>query len=276
MPEKTRSRRGRSLRWALRAYGFLFALFTLLPIFIFIPLSFNERPLFYFPIEGFSLRWYDALLSSRDWASSLANSIVIGLASTLLATVLGVMAAVGLWRSKFRGRTLVMAILLSPMVVPTVITGASLYLAFTPLGLSSSYLGLVLAHSVLASPFVLVTVGASLAKFDPVLLRAAASLGSPPPNSFRKVTLPLIVPGVVTGSIFAFAVSFDDVVVALFLAGPEERTLPVQMYLASNDFTELTITAAAAVMLAIALGLMTVVEVIGRSDRLKSGDGDRG
>lgn len=101
------------MRWALNVYGLLFAIFTLLPIFIFVPLSFNERPLFYFPIESLSLRWYHALLSSRDWASSLANSIAIGLASTLLATVLGVMAAVGLWRPKFRGSAFVMAILLA-------------------------------------------------------------------------------------------------------------------------------------------------------------------
>jgi ABC-type molybdate transport system permease subunit len=150
-----------------------------------------------------------------------------------------------MWRVRFPGQRLILALVISPMVVPVIIIAVGVYFAFAPLGLTDGYGGLILAHTTLAVPFVVVTVLATLSGFDRTLLRAAASLGARPLTTFRRVTLPLILPGVASGAVFAFAASFDEVVVALLIAGPGQRTLPRQMFAGINDNISLTITAAA-------------------------------
>jgi putative spermidine/putrescine transport system permease protein len=156
------------------------------------------------------------------------------------------------------------------MVVPVIIVAVGVYFAFAPLGLNDGYAGLILAHTALAVPFVVVTVLATLAGFDRTLLRAASSLGAPPLTTFRRVMLPLILPGVASGAVFAFAASFDEVVVALLIAGPGQRTLPRQMFSGINDNISLTITAAATLLIAISLVLMIVVDLLRRrSERLR-------
>jgi putative spermidine/putrescine transport system permease protein len=256
--------------YGLRVFGVLLSLFLIGPILVFVPLSFSEQALFQFPIREFGLRWYEALFESPVWSLALANSLFVAVMATALATVLGVAASVGFWLGKFPGKEVLMALIMAPLVVPSVIVGVSIYLAFAPLKLTNSYVGLIIAHAALGAPLVVVTVLATLARFDAVLLRAAASLGAGPLLAFRRVTLPLILPGVVTGAIFAFAVSFDDVVVALFVTGPTQRTLPVQMYLATTDVLELTITAAATLMLLIAMVMMAIFEFLKSRDHLRS------
>jgi putative spermidine/putrescine transport system permease protein len=244
---------------ALAVFAALVLVFLVAPILIIVPLSFSSGSFFHYPLPGFSLRWYEDFFASTFWLPSVWNSLIVGTAATLLATVLGTVAALGLWRSRFPGQGLLLALLISPMVVPVIIVAVGVYFAFAPLGLTDGYAGLILAHTTLAVPFVLVTVLATLSGFDRTLLRAAASLGAPPLTTFRRVTLPLILPGVASGAVFAFATSFDEVVVALLIAGPGQRTLPRQMFAGINDNISLTITAAATMLIAISLVFMVFV-----------------
>jgi putative spermidine/putrescine transport system permease protein len=248
----------------------LVLVFLVAPILIIVPLSFSSGSFFYYPLPGFSLRWYQDFFSSTFWLPSVWNSLIVGTAATLLATLLGTLAALGMWRARFPGQGLILAVAISPMVVPVIIVAVGVYFAFAPLGLTDGYAGLILAHTTLAVPFVVVTVLATLAGFDRTLLRAAASLGARPLTAFRRVTLPLILPGVASGAVFAFAASFDEVVVALLIAGPGQRTLPRQMFSGINDNISLTITAAATMLIGISLMLMIAVgRLRRRSERLR-------
>ena len=262
-------------RLAARGLAVLTALvlfFLVAPILIIVPLSFSSGSFFHYPLPGFSLRWYHDFFTSTFWLPSVVNSVIVGVSATILATLLGTLAALGMWRARFPGQALILALMISPMVVPVIIVAVGVYFAFAPLGLNDGYTGLILAHTALAVPFVVVTVLATLAGFDRTLLRAAASLGAPPLTTFRRVTLPLILPGVLSGAVFAFAESFDEVVVALLIAGPGQRTLPRQMFSGINDNISLTITAAATLLIAISLVLMVVVDVLRRrSERLRGG-----
>jgi putative spermidine/putrescine transport system permease protein len=243
----------------LGALTALVLVFLVAPIAVIVPLSFSSGSFFYYPLPGFSLRWYQDFFASPFWLPSVWNSLIVGGTATLLATILGTLAALGIWRARFPGQGLLLAVLISPMVVPVVIVAVGVYFAFAPLGLTDGYAGLILAHTTLAAPFVVVTVLATLAGFDRTLLRAAASLGAPPWTAFRRVTLPLILPGVLSGAVFAFAASFDEVVVALLIAGPGQRTLPRQMFAGINDNISLTIAAAATMLIAISFVLMALV-----------------
>jgi len=239
-------------------------LFLVAPILTIVPLSFSSGSFFYYPLPGLSLRWYQDFFSSSFWLSSLRNSLIIGISATVLATVLGTMAALGIWRARFPAQALVLAMLISPMVVPVVIIAVGVYFAFAPLGLTDGYLGLIFAHATLGVPFVVITVLATLSAFDRTLLRAAESLGASQLATFRRVMLPLILPGVASGAVFAFAASFDEVVVVLLMAGPAQRTLPRQMFAGINDNISLTIAAAATMLIAISLALMIAVGALQR------------
>jgi putative spermidine/putrescine transport system permease protein len=238
------------------------AVFLVAPLLVIVPLSFSDGSFLHFPLPGMGLRWYRAFFASEFWLAALRNSLVIGLSATALATALGTLAAVGLWRARIPGASAVMAVLLLPMVVPSIITAVALTFAYAPIGLASTHLGLILAHAALASPFVVVTVGATLSQFDRTLLRAAASCGAGPVTAFRRVMLPVILPGVVAGAVFAFATSLDESVVVLFLAGPSQRTLPRQMFAGLKDTIELTILAAATMLTVLSLALMLSVRFL--------------
>src|SRR5438477_2725562 len=244
--------------------------FLVAPILTIVPLSFSSGSFFYYPLPGLSLRWYEDFFASAFWLSSLRNSLIVGISATVLATGLGTLAALGIWRARFPAQALVLAILISPMVVPTVIVAVGAYFAFAPLGLTDGYSGLILAHTTLCAPFVVITVLATLAGFDRTLLRASAGLGAAPLTTFRRVMLPLILPGVLSGAIFAFAASFDEVVVALLMAGPGQRTLPRQLFAGINDNISLPITAWATMLIAISLLLMIAVGLLRRrSERMR-------
>jgi putative spermidine/putrescine transport system permease protein len=239
-------------------------IFLVVPILVIVPLSFNEGSFLSYPLSGFSLRWYEEFLGSQEWMRALRNSLIIAPAATLLATALGTLAAVGLARGEFRGKGLVMAVLISPMIAPLVIVAVALYFFFAQMNLLNSYLGLVLAHAVLGVPFVVITVSATLQGYDRNLSRAAASLGAPPLFAFRKVMLPLIAPGVISGGLFAFATSFDEVVVTLFLASPAQRTLPMQMFGGIRENLNPTIAAAATLMIGASALLLLLMEWLRR------------
>jgi putative spermidine/putrescine transport system permease protein len=249
----------RVTRVALIALTGLVLVFLVAPILVIVPLSFSSGSFFYYPLPGLSLRWYEDFFTSTFWLPALKNSLIVGGSATTIATGLGTLAALGIWRARFPAQALVLAILIAPMVVPVVIIAVGVYFAFAPIGLTDNYLGLILAHATLGVPFVVVTVLATLAGFDRTLLRAAGSLGAAPITTFRRVMLPLILPGVASGAVFAFAASFDEVVVALLISGPGQRTLPRQMFAGINDNISLTIAAAATMLIAISLVLMVAV-----------------
>lgn len=257
--------------YAFRVLCGLILLFLILPIIVIIPLSFNSDSFLMYPMSGFSLRWYDEFFGSDVWRTALKNSMIISPLATVLAVVLGTLASIGLVRANFPGKALLVSILIAPMVVPVVIVGVAVYLFFSPQGLSGSYTGLVLAHAVLGVPFVVITVTATLQGFDYNLVRAAASLGASPVTTFFKVTLPLVAPGVVSGALFAFATSFDEVVVTLFLASPEQSTLPRQMFSGIRDNISPTIAAVATVLIVLATLMLLVLERMRRNnERLRT------
>ena len=196
--------------------------------------------------------------------------VIVAVATTILATLLGTLAALGLARPNFPAKAYLMGVLISPMVVPVIITAVGMYFFYTQIGLSNSLPGLILAHTALATPFVVLVVTATLSGFDHSLSRAGASLGAGPLRVFTRIILPLILPGVISGALFAFVTSFDEVVVVLFLASPEQRTLPKQMFSGIREMISPTITAAATLLILFSVFLLTTVELLRRrSERLR-------
>ena len=236
--------------------------FLVAPIAVVFPLSLSAGELLVIPTPGYSWRWYADFFNSQRWLLATYNSFVVGILTTLIATTLGTLAAIGLYLGRFRGKALILALLSLPMVTPVIVTAIALYFSLSAVGLGSTLTGLVLAHTVLSVPYVLLTVLASLQAFDPNLLRAAASLGANPVQSFYRVVLPLITPAVATGALFAFATSFDELIVALFIASPDQFTLPRQMYAGIREFLSPTIAAAAVLIILLSVFLLMINEAI--------------
>ena len=283
--------------YAFRVICGLIFLFLILPVLIVLPLSFNVEPYFSFTPgmlsldpEAFSLRWYkdilrngmaapDAPLSlawfadtwnNAQWMRAIRNSFFIGICATLLSTALGTLAAIGLSRSEMPYRRLIMSILISPMIVPLVITAAGMFFFYSKIQLSQTYIGVIMAHAVLGTPFVIITVTATLVGFDKSLVRASNSLGAGPIQTFFKIQMPLIIPGVISGGLFAFITSFDEVVAVLFLASPEQRTIPRQMWSGIREQISPTILAVATLLVLLSIILLTVIELLRRrSERLR-------
>lgn len=245
---------------ALRVICVLILLYLILPIMAIVPLSFSSSSFLAYPIPSFSLRWYENLLEAPEWIRAAKNSFIVAPAATAIATVLGTLAATGLVKAEFRGKGLLMAILISPMIVPVIVVGVGMYLFFAPLGLSDSYTALILAHAALGAPFVLTTVLATLQGFNHNLVRASLSLGAGRLYTFFRITLPLIAPGIISGALFAFATSFDEVVVTLFLAGAEQVTLPRQMFTGIRENISPTIAALATILIVLSTSLLLVLE----------------
>jgi putative spermidine/putrescine transport system permease protein len=246
--------------WAVRALCVFVLVYLLVPILAIIPLSFSSSSFLAYPMPGWSLQWYHNLFTSAEWVRAAKNSFIVAPAATLIAPVLGTAAAVGLARGNFPGKGLVMALLIAPMVVPVVVVAVACYLFFARLGLADSYTGLIVVHAALGAPFVVTTVLATLQGFNHNLVRASLSLGAGPLRTFFKVTLPVIAPGVISGALFAFATSFDEVVVTLFIAGPEQSTLPRQMFTGIRENINPTIAAAATLLILFTTALMLVLE----------------
>jgi putative spermidine/putrescine transport system permease protein len=251
--------------------------FLIAPILTIIPLSFNAEDFFTFTPEmialdpeGYSLKHYRDFFTNPDWQQALRNSFMIAPVATLLATAFGTLAAIGLTQSHVPFRRAIMAMLISPMIVPLIISAAGMYFFYSRIGLQGTYWGVVLAHAALGTPFVIITVTATLAGFDRSLTRAAANMGANPVTTFFRVQMPLIVPGVVSGALFAFITSFDEVVVVLFLGSAGQKTLPWQMFTGLREQISPTILAVATVMVAISIVLLTVLEILRRrSERLR-------
>ncbi len=264
-------------------YGFRFVcglifLFLILPILVIMPLSFNAEPYFTFT-EGmlafdpsaFSMRWYQDIIDNTQWLHSIKNSFIVATFATAFATGLGTLAALGLSRSYLPYRSALMGILISPMIVPLIISAAGMYFFYAPLGLTQTYTGLILAHTALGTPFVVITVTATLVGFDHSLTRAAAGLGASPARTFFQVQAPLILPGVISGGLFAFITSFDEVVVVLFIAGFEQRTIPRQMWAGIREQISPTILAVATLLIIFSICLLTTLELLRRRNERMRG-----
>lgn len=281
--------------YTFRFLCFLIFVFLISPILIVLPLSFNIEPYFSFTPgmlafdpEAYSTRWYQDILTNgmanpeattgwwadvwnnAQWVRSMRNSFFIGIIATLVATSLGTLAAVGLSRSEMPYKKKIMALLISPMIVPVVITAAGTFRAFSELGLAYTHTGVILAHAILGIPFVIITVTATLVGFDNSLVQAAYSMGASPIRTFFKVQMPLILPGVISGALFAFVTSFDEVVVVIALASVEQRTIPRQMFSGIREQISPTILAVATILVIISIALLATLEMIRRrGERLR-------
>jgi len=283
--------------YAFRVICAAILIFLIVPIIIVVPLSFNAEPYFTFTpgmlsfdLEAYSLRWYEDILrngmaapdaprgwawftdlwNNAQWIRAMRNSFFIGISATIIATILGTLAALGLSRREMPYRALITSILISPMIVPVIITATGMFFFYASVGLASTYLGVILAHAALGIPFVIITVTATLTGFDQSLIRAANNLGADQTTTFFKVIMPLILPGMISGALFAFVTSFDEVVVVLFLADIEQRTIPRQMWSGIREQISPTILAVATILVIISIGLLTTVELLRRrSERLR-------
>jgi putative spermidine/putrescine transport system permease protein len=260
--------------YTLRGICGLIFVFLIGPILVIIPLSFNAEPYFTYPMPGYSLRWYQEIFGDSPqsllWQRSIVNSIIVGVSATFLATLLGTVAALGMTRAKFPLKGMVLAVLISPIIVPIVITAVGMFYFYAQVGLVSNLFGIILAHTALGAPFVVITVIATLVGFDNNLVRAGASLGANPVRVFLMVTLPLILPGVMSGALFAFATSWDELVVVLFLASTEQHTVPRRMWSGIREMISPTITAAATMLIVLSILLMGTMEALRRrNERLR-------
>ena len=256
--------------YLIRIFCVLVLIGLVLPIMAIIPISFTSDTMLTYPMPGVSLRWFKEFFNSVMWTLSMKNSFIIAGATTALATALGTLAAIGLTMANFPFKGIITGIMIMPMVVPIVITAVGIYFFFAWTGLAGTHLGMILAHTALATPFVVITVTATLQGFNRNQIRAGASLGASPARVFFRVTLPQILPGVISGALFAFVTSFDEVVVALFIAGAEQYTLPRQMFAGIREKYNPTIAAVAAMMIVVSVALLVSVELLRRrNERLR-------
>ena len=246
-------------RWAMQFYTLLVLAFLLVPLLVIVPVSLTSGNTLIFPTPGISLRWYQEVTTDPKWASALWNSLVIGISATVLATIMGVLAAIGLAWGTFPGRKVIFALAAAPLVAPIVIVGVAAFSFYASLGLIGNRLSLILTHTALAVPVVLTAVTASLAGFDRTLMRAAASLGAGQARAVLKVLLPLIAPGVMTGALIAFIISFDEVVVASFLSLADQRTLPRLIFSGVRESVSPAIAAAAILLILFSALLLAVI-----------------
>lgn len=274
--------------YAFRVICALIFIFLITPIIVVMPLSFNAQDFFTFTPEmlrldpdGYSLKHYQDFFTNNEWQRSLKNSLIIAPIATVISVSLGTLAAIGLSQSHVPFKGTIMAILISPMIVPLIISATGMFFFYSSLGnwmesnlgLDKNFVGyikVILAHAVLGIPFVIITVTATLVGFDNSLTRAAANMGANPVTTFFRIQMPLILPGVISGGLFAFITSFDEVVVVLFVGSAGQKTLPWQMFTGLREQISPTILAVATLLVFISIALLTVVELLRRrSERLR-------
>jgi putative spermidine/putrescine transport system permease protein len=245
--------------WTKIVAAFLAAVMVT-PVFAVAVLAFSDQSFIRLPPEQWSARWWGVFFADPSWLRALLTSLEVALLSCLLSVATGVSAALGLPRLGPRGRILINGLFLGPLVAPVIVLAVGLYALARSLGLVGSVLGLVLAHTMLALPYVVLNVGVSIATLDPRLALAASGLGAGPWRVFRTITLPSILPGVIGGGVFAFVTSFDEVVLAVFLAGPSDKTLPVRIW----EEVRVEYTPVVAVAATIMIILAVIGSIVGR------------
>lgn len=251
----------------------LVLLYLVFPILVVIPLSFSAGTYLSFPPPGFSFRWYENFLGRADWLGAASLSLWVGGAVMALATALGAPAALALVRSQFRGKDLLTGFIISPLIAPVIIVAIGIYFFYARLGLVGNPFALVIAHTALAVPFVVINVSATLQGFDERLEQAAMNLGATPWRTFWQVTFPIIRPGVLAGALFAFISSFDELVVALFVSGTSAVTLPRKMWESIRFEIDPTIAAVSTMLIVLTGALFLSAELLRRrSERLRAGN----
>lgn len=252
---------------ALGAVVGLVLMFLIVPITIILPISFSSAQYLTFPPPGLSLQWYQRFLGRPEWMASLWLSLRVAGMSTVFSVVLGVLASLGLVRGRFRGKAVIYGVILSPMIIPSVITALAAFFFFARLNMIGSPLAMALGHTVVSLPVVVIIVSATLQGFDQRLEQAAVILGAGPWQAFRRVTLPIISPGVISAGVFAFLLSFDELVISLFLADPVSITLPVRIWNSTILQIEPTIAAVSSFLIGVAVISLGVVNLLRRSSR---------
>ena len=271
-------------RYRIWHYIYLFIcvcvfIYLIAPLFVIFPLSFSGDEFLVFSEgmkrldpDAFSTRWYKDMVwgTKNPWGLAAKNSLIIAFFATIGSVLIGTLAAVGLSSRHMPYKGIIMAILISPMIVPLIISGVAIFFFMAKVGLAATHTGIVLAHIILGTPFVIITVTATLSGFDHSVTRAASSLASTPINTFMKITLPLIMPGVISGGLFAFVTSFDEVVVVLFLAGLDNTTIPIQMWIGLREQLSPTILAVATCLIILSTLILVTAELLRRrSERLR-------
>jgi putative spermidine/putrescine transport system permease protein len=251
-------------RLLLIAIGGLTVVFLTLPTLIVVPMGFSSSQILAFPPPGWSLEWYQKAFTSREWTSGFVNSIQVAVVTGFLATALGTLAALGMVRGRFPGRGALNALILSPLIVPVIIIAIGMFSLYVRWKITGSLLGLVVAHTALAIPFVIVTVSTSLRTVDRNLELAAQNLGAGPVRTLWRITLPLIMPGVFAGGLFAFLTSWDEVVTAIFLTTTRFRTLPVVMWEQVREVVDPSVAAVATVVLVVTTTILALAFVVRR------------
>ncbi|MFA9431210.1 ABC transporter permease [Egicoccus sp. AB-alg2] len=251
----------RLTRGALIGSALLTATFLLLPVMVIIPMSFSDSSMLQFPPQQWSLRWYENFFTSPTWIESAWVSLRVALLVTVSSVVLGTLAALGLVRGRLPFRSLLTALVLAPIIVPYVIIGLAVYAVSLQLGLTETTVGFVAVHTALAVPYVAINVAAALFGFDRRLELAAMNLGAGPVTTFFRITLPLIAPSMLAGALFAFVISWDEVVTSIFLSGPQMTTLPVRMWSGVRVSVDPTVAAISSLLLLMTLTMFTVAGV---------------
>lgn len=254
-------------RWnriLLVLFGALTIVFLIGPSLVIVPMGFSSAKILSFPPPGFSLQWYEKMITSPSWTAGFINSFMVAVLTAILASILGTLAALGLARGRFPGKSIANALILSPLVVPVVVIAIGMFSLYVRWKITGSVVGLAVAHTTLAVPFVVISVTASLRTMDRNLEMAAANLGADPVRTFRHITLPLIMPGVFAGALFAFLSSWDEVVVAIFLTTTKFRTLPTVMWEQVRQVIDPTVAAVATVLLVVTTVVLTMALVIRR------------
>jgi putative spermidine/putrescine transport system permease protein len=247
--------------WVSLISGVVF-LFLLLPMLVVVPLSFNAEPYFSLPVQQYSTRWYRSIHSSLAWQTAFRNSFIVAISTVCLAVPIGVLAAIGLNSVRPRERSALFIVYLLPLIIPQIITALGVFFLFSDIGLARTLTGLALAHTLLAFPFVVLAVDSSLSQFDNTLIRAGFSLGARPLRVLFTIIVPNIAPGIIAGTIFAFMTSFDEVVMVIFLASPEQFTVPREMWKGAREEISPEILAVASIMMTLTLVVFSALELI--------------
>lgn len=241
--------------------------FLLLPVVLIVLLSFSPNRFMELPLNGGSLQWWTEFWTTERWLHSLGNSALVGLAATAIATTFGTMAAIGLKGLSGRPAAVLRSVCAFPIVTPTVIFAVSAYVSYAPLGLASSYVGLILTHAAISAPIVLISVSGVLEGYDEDLTRAALSLGASPRQAFLKIVLPIILPGLSAGSFFALAISLDEVVISGMLAGPQQKTLPLELFSGLREGASPVMAVAATILVITSILFTLILELLKRRNQ---------
>jgi len=256
----------------LAAFSWLVIAFLLLPLIAILPMSFSNSSLLRLPPPGYSLRWYEAYLFDTAWMTATLNSVIVACATAVLSVILGTATAYGLSRSKWKGKALLQALILSPLLIPGIVIAVATYSVFSMLKLNGTFTGLILGHTIITFPYTVVVISAALERFDPRLEQMAVSLGASPVKAFAFVTFPIIRAGIIIASLFAFLHSFDEVVMATFIGGPATTTLPLRIWDGIRFELTPVIAAVSSILILVSCAVIGITEVFNHRSRIMVGE----